>query len=141
MTMMRFNPNSELSDLFENLFGNSQREEMSHRKYECAPSTNIIENKDGFELHMAVPGFQKKDVKINLEKNVLTITSEKEAEKQTDDVRFTRREFVYGTFSRSFTLPDTIDVDNINADFKNGILKVTLPKMEEVKIRKEIKIT
>jgi HSP20 family protein len=140
MTMMRMNQNSELSDLFENLFGNKQREEMKQRKYQCAPSTNIIENKDGFELQMAVPGFQKKDVKISLEKNVLTITSEKEAEKQDEEVKFTRREFVYGTFSRSFTLPDTIDVENINADFKNGILKVTLPKMEEVKISKEIKI-
>jgi HSP20 family protein len=140
MTMMRWNPNSELSDLFENLFGNNPREEMKQRNYECAPSTNIIENKDGFELQMAVPGFQKKDVKISLEKNVLTITSEKEAEKQTDDVKFARREFVYGTFSRSFTLPDTIDVENIKADFKDGILKVSLPKMEEVKISKEIKI-
>ncbi len=140
MTMMRCNPNSELSDLFENLIGKSQREEMKHRKYECAPQTNIIENKDGFELQMAVPGFQKKDVKISLEKNVLTITSEKKAEKQSDGVKFTRREFVYGTFSRSFTLPETIDVENINADFKNGILKITLPKMEEVKVSKEIKI-
>jgi HSP20 family protein len=138
--MMRWNPNSELSDLFENLFGNRQKEEMQQRRYECAPSTNIIENKDGFELHMAVPGVQKKDVKISLEKNVLTINSEKEAEQPADDVKYTRREFAYGTFSRSFTLPDTIDVDNIKADFKNGILKVTLPKKEEVKISKEIKI-
>ena len=140
MTMTRQNPNLELSDLFENLFGNNPKEEIKQRKYQCAPSTNIIEHKDGFELQMAVPGFQKKDVKISLEKNVLTITSEKEAEIQADDIKVTRREFAYGTFSRSFTLPDTIDVENINADFKNGILKVTLPKMEEVKISKEIKI-
>jgi HSP20 family protein len=138
--MMRWNPNSDLSDLFENLFGHNAKEEMRQKKYDCTPSTNILETKDGFELHMAVPGIQKKDVKISLEKNILTISSDTEVQKESDDMKYARREFVYGTFERSFTLPDTIDNENIKADFKNGILKVTLPKKEEVKISKEIKI-
>ena len=140
MTLTRWNTNHELSDLFNDLFGDASNEQMKQRKYECAPSTNIIETNDGFELQMAIPGVQKKDVKISLEKNVLVISSEKEAEKDAEGVKFTRREFVYGTFNRSFTLPDTIDTENIGADFKNGLLKVTLPKKKEIKISKEIKI-
>lgn len=140
MTMMRFNPNSPLSDLFDNLFGNTTRQPMQSREYDCEPSTNIIEKNDGFELHMAVPGVKKEDVKINLEKNVLSITSEKEAEKEDENVKYTRREFVYGSFCRSFTLPETVDVEKIKADFVDGILKIQLPRREETKVTREIKI-
>lgn len=141
MTMMRFSPYSPLSDLFQDLFGDSSKEKMEYKNYECAPSANILENNQGFELQLAIPGIQKEDVKISLEKNILNVSSEKEAAKIDEDTRFTRREFVFGTFSRSFTLPDTIDTDKIGADFKDGILKITLPKRAETKISKEIKIS
>jgi HSP20 family protein len=146
MTMMRFNPNSPLTDLFDDLFGKERREKLEHSSYECRPATNILETKEGFELQMAVPGISKKDIKIDLEKNILNITSEKSTDKTTkenkdDVVKFTRREFSYGTFSRSFTLPDTINVDKIGAEVKDGILTVTLPKMEEVKVSKKISIS
>ena len=139
MTLMKWNTDSELADLFDNLFGNTSKEEMEEKQYECAPSTNIIEKNDGYELHMALPGVQKKDVKISLEKNVLSIASDKKA--SDDDANYTRREFMYGTFCRSFTLPDTIDTEKISADFKNGILKVKLPKKEETRISKQIRIS
>jgi HSP20 family protein len=139
--MMRFSPYSPLSDLFQDLFGDSSKEKMEYKNYECAPSANILENNQGFELQLAIPGIQKEDVKISLEKNILNVSSEKEAAKIDEDTRFTRREFVFGTFSRSFTLPDTIDTDKIGADFKDGILKITLPKRAETKISKEIKIS
>ena len=141
MTMMRFSPYSPLSDLFQDLFGDSSKEKMEYKNYECAPSANILENNQGFELQLAIPGIQKEDVKISLEKNILNVSSEKEAAKIDEDTRFTRREFVFGTFSRSFTLPETIDTDKIGADFKDGILKITLPKRAETKISKEIKIS
>jgi len=141
MTMMRFNPNSDLADLFENLFGNEKREKMERKSYECAPSTNILETKENFKLQMAVPGVKKEDIKIDLEKNILNIISEKSAQEQNEnEVKFTRKEFVYGTFSRSFTLPDTIDTDKIGAEVNDGILTVTLPKKEETKISKQIKV-
>lgn len=139
--MMRFSPYSPLSDLFQDLFGDTAKEKMEYKNYECAPSANILEKNDGFELQLAIPGIQKEEVKINLEKNVLNISSEKEAEKTDENSRYTRKEFVYGTFCRSFTLPDTIDTDNIGADFKDGILKITLPKKVDTKISKEIKIS
>jgi len=141
MTMMRFSPYSPLSDLFQDLFGDNNKEKMEYKNYECAPSANILENNDGFELQLAIPGIQKEDVKISLEKNVLNISSEKEAAKPDENTKYSRREFLYGTFSRSFTLPETINTDNIGADFRDGILRITLPKKVETKISKEIKIS
>lgn len=142
MTMMRWNPESPLSDLFENLFRDSAKENMERRSYDCAPSTNILEKNDGFELHMAVPGVKKEDVKIDLEKNILSISSETKATEHDENTfKYSRREFVYGTFCRTFTLPDTIDAEKIKADMTDGILKVVLPKKKEAKISKEIKIS
>jgi HSP20 family protein len=141
MTMMRFNPHSELADLFDDLFGNQKKEKMERRNYDCSPSTNIMETNEDFKLQMAIPGVKKEDVKIDLEKNVLNITSEKTTEETTNEnEKYTRREFVYGTFCRSFTLPETIDTENINAEVKDGILTVVLPKKEETRISKQINI-
>lgn len=139
---MRFNPTSPLADLFEDLFGDEKKEKMERKNYQCAPSTNILETDKDFRLQMAVPGVDKKDIKIDLEKNILNISSEKAAEeKENDDVKYTRREFLYGTFHRSFTLPETIDTDKIGAEVKDGILTVTLPKKAETRVSKEIKIS
>ena len=142
MTMMRFNPNSPLVDLFDDLFGKDREEKMERRNYDCAPSTNIMETDDHFKLQMAVPGVKKEDIKIDLEKNVLNISSEKASEEnKTEDEKYTRREFAYGTFCRSFTLPETINTDKIGAEVKEGILTVTLPKKAETKVSKQIKIS
>jgi HSP20 family protein len=142
MTMMRWNPNSPLSDLFDNLFGEGNNEQMEKRSYDCAPSTNILEKNESFELQVALPGVKKQDVKIDLEKNILSISSEKKAEEKPEDgTKYSRREFVYGSFCRSFTLPDTIEVEKIKADMADGILKITMPKKQEAKISKEIKIS
>ncbi|MCF8365554.1 MAG: Hsp20/alpha crystallin family protein [Bacteroidales bacterium] len=139
--MMKFNPTSPLADLFEDLFGNEKKEKMERKNYECSPSTNILETTENFKLQMAVPGVKKEDIKIDLEKNILNITSEKSAEENADEnAKYTRREFMYGTFCRSFTLPDTIDSDKIGAEVKDGILTVTLPKKEETKVSKQINI-
>lgn len=98
------------------------------------PSVNIKEDKDGFEVDMAAPGFEKKDFKIDLNNAVLTISSEKKIEKETKkDQQFTRREFSYQSFNRSFTLPNTVDSDKITAKYDNGILKINVPKKEAAK--------
>lgn len=138
---MRFNPHSELADLFDDLFGNQKKEKMERRQYDCSPSTNILETNENFKLEMALPGVKKEDVKIDLEKNILNISSEKKVDETTNEnENYTRREFVYGTFCRSFTLPETIDTDNIKAEVKDGILSVTLPKKEETRISKQISV-
>lgn len=100
------------------------------------PAVNIKESTDRFEVEMAAPGFEKADFKIELNKDVLTISSEKKVEKETkDDQQFTRREFSYQSFCRSFSLPDSTDRDNISARYDNGILKVEIPKMDYAKVR------
>lgn len=142
MTMMRWNPDSPLSDLFDNLFGDRTNERMERKSYDCAPSTNVLEKNDSFELQLALPGVKKQDIKIDLEKNILSISSEKKADEASGDgTKYSRKEFVYGTFCRSFTLPETIDIEKIKADMADGILKVVLPKKQEAKISKEIKIS
>lgn len=98
------------------------------------PSVNIKENKDGFDVEMAAPGLDKKDFTVELNNNILTISSEKKLDKETkDDEQFTRREYSYQSFSRSFTLPNTVENDKINAKYQNGILKIHIPKKEEAK--------
>lgn len=100
------------------------------------PAVNIKESADRFEVEMAAPGFEKGDFKIELNKDVLTISSEKKVEKETkDDQQFTRREFSYQSFCRSFSLPESTDRDNISARYDNGILKVEIPKMDHAKDR------
>ncbi|MEI6174491.1 MAG: Hsp20/alpha crystallin family protein [Bacteroidota bacterium] len=107
------------------------------------PAANIIENIDSFQLDIAVPGLHKDDFKISLENNIMTVSAEFEDEKREVGKNYSRKEFYYGSFSRAFTLPKTIDLDKIKADYENGILKVALPKKEEAKveIKKEIKIS
>lgn len=95
------------------------------------PAVNIKENENGFELQMAIPGLHKDDVNIEIDENVLTISSEVKTETESKEESYTRKEFTYGSFKRSFTLPETIDEDKINAIQENGVLKLTLPKKEE----------
>lgn len=95
------------------------------------PAVNIKENEKDFELELAVPGRNKEDFKIEVNENVLTISSEAKVKVDTEKENYTRKEFTYTAFKRAFTLPETIDEDNIKATYVNGILKFTLPKKEE----------
>ena len=99
------------------------------------PAVNIRETAENFDVEMAAPGMKKGDFKIELDGNNLTITSESENENEMkDDERYTRREFSYQSFRRTFTLPkDVVDVDQINAKYENGVLHLRIPKKEEAK--------
>ena len=139
MALVRFNQYPALTDLFESLEKNFFNTE---EKFEgTVPAVNIKEDNDKYVLEMAAPGMKKNDFHINLEKDVLTISSEQKEEKEEKKDNFARREFYYNSFSRSFSLPETVDVENIKADYKNGILNVVLPKKEETKVTREIKIS
>ena len=108
------------------------------------PSVNIKETLDEFEVEMAAPGMAKDDFKIELNNNVLSISSEKESENETKEGKnVTRREFSYQSFSRSFTLPAIVETDRISAKYENGILQVKIPKKEEAKPKplKQIKVS
>jgi HSP20 family protein len=105
------------------------------------PAVNIRDEKDSFVMELAAPGLKKGDFKINLDNQLLTISSEKKEEKEEQEENYTRKEFAFSSFSRSFTLPKTIVFDKIKADYKDGILVVKLPKKEEeAKLTREIKV-
>lgn len=140
MNLVRFNQYPTFTDLIENLERNflGRVDENSGD----IPAVNIKEENDKFILEMAAPGMSKDAFKINLDNYQLTISSEQKKEKKEKEDNYTRREFVYSSFSRSFTLPKTIDVEKIKADYKNGILLLTLPKKEEeAKLSRQIKIS
>jgi HSP20 family protein len=108
------------------------------------PAVNVKETNDDFVLEVAAPGMTKKDFKINYQNNVLTISSEKEEEREDKSNQYSRREFSYRSFQRSFTVPaNEVDSDKISANYAEGILSVKLPKREEVKPKpaREIKIS
>ena len=106
------------------------------------PAVNIHDIKDEFFLEMAVPGLKKEDFILHLEHGVLSVSSEKESKTEETNENITKREFNYSSFKRSFTLPDTVESEKINAEYKNGILKIHLPKRKEAEVQasKQIKI-
>jgi HSP20 family protein len=99
------------------------------------PSVNIMENDKDYLLEMAVPGMEKKDLKVEVGNNMLTISAEKEEKKEEKEDGFSRKEFSYNSFCRSFTLPENTDGDKVDAEYKDGILKIAIPK-KEVKVIK-----
>jgi len=96
-----------------------------------APAVNIKETDKDFELELAVPGRKKSDFNIEIDKDVLTISSEIKNEDEVKKENYTRREFGFTSFKRAFTLPETIDNDKIEANYEDGLLKLVLPKKEE----------
>ena len=97
------------------------------------PAANVYETPAAYFLELTVPGRNKEDFKINLEKDLLTISFEKKEESTVEDVKMIRKEFTATSFKRSFSLDDKIDAANITAKYENGILKLELPKKEEIR--------
>ena len=123
-------------DMFDNdFFGNGLNSDL--------PSVNIAETNDAFRLEVAAPGFKKSDFDMAVENDVLTISGNVKQEDEKKDENYTRREFRYSSFQRSFTLPESVNTDKISAKYDDGILTINLPKKEEVKGkgRKSIKIS
>ncbi len=114
---------------------------FSDRPGISTPAVNVKETGDEFQIEVAAPGLDKNDFKVDLDNNVLTISSEKEfKDEQKEDGRYMRREFSYTSFSRSFTLPEAVDAEKIMAKHKDGILLITIPKREEAKRKPPKKI-
>ncbi len=95
------------------------------------PAVNIKETDTNFGIELAAPGKTKEDFNIEIDHNVLTISSEEKSEKEETQGKYTRKEFNYSSFRRAFTLPETVNTDSINAIYENGVLHVSLPKKEE----------
>lgn len=98
------------------------------------PAVNIAETADAYQIELVAPGFDKGDFKINVEKDLLTVSVEKETEVKDDSKTYSKREYSFSSFSRSFNLPDSIDHNGIDASYKDGVLQVTVAKKEEAKV-------
>lgn len=135
MTLVRYQ--NQLPNLL-NKFFNTELDNWSNNNFSdldaTLPSINIKENEEAFIVDVAAPGFEKDDFNIELDHDVLTISSQVEEETESKEgERFTRKEFSYKSFKRSFTLPELVEDENISATYTNGILSITIPKKEEAK--------
>jgi HSP20 family protein len=125
-----------------NLFDDDFFPVLSNRT-SSMPAVNIREDEKDYVLDLAIPGIDKKDLKIDMNEDVLTISSESNNETEQSKDGYKRKEFSYSSFCRSFYIPENVNKDKIEANYKDGILSITLPKEEEEKskISKEIKIS
>jgi len=120
--------------LYNGFFGKETLNEFFAPAYAgSVPAVNVVESKEGFRIEVAAPGLQKSDFKLNLEKNQLTISAQKEQKEEETTEKYSRREFKYSSFSRSFNLPNSVDGEKIAASYADGILNIELPKREEAK--------
>jgi len=129
-----------LPALLDNLFLDSRLDAMKNYETFSIPAVNIFENLPNFVVELAVPGLKKEDFTIEIEEDTLKISSKRVEEKkeENNDSRVRRREFNYTSFERSFKLPENIKAEDIQANYENGVLRVTLPKMEEKKALKKM---
>lgn len=144
MTLVKFNNNRKVNgySTFNELFDTYFTEGLATDKLiSKVPAVNISESENHFHIELAAPGLKKEDFKIAIDKDVLTISSEKKAVEQTENKRINRKEFSYSSFVRSFNLPNLIDHSNIEASYIDGILKIDIAKKEEAKVQtREISI-
>ena len=130
--------NSFIDELFTNEIGNVKNTDFNNGI--SAPKVNIKESTDAFTLEMAVPGFKKSDFVIDLENETLLVSAEIKTEQEESKDNYTRKEFGYASFKRTFILPDTIEGDKIEATYVDGILSLSIPKKEEAKPKPARKI-
>jgi HSP20 family protein len=139
MNLIRYNPNRwfglPIDRVFDDLWGRTLADTPAAPEA-WAPRVDIREEKDAVVLSAELPGVSKDEVKVELVNGVLTISGEKKSEKTEDENGFYRSERVYGSFERSFTVPDTLDAEKIEAEYANGVLKLTLPKRPEATPKK-----
>jgi HSP20 family protein len=139
MTLVKFasgqkNPsvNPFFNDVFESILNDSF---LSDKLATRVPAVNIAETEIEYDIELAVPGLKKEDFKINLEKNILSISVEKKTGNVEEGKKYSKKEYSYNSFARSFTLPDSIDHAKIEAEYIDGILKLSVGKKEEAKIQ------
>ncbi|MFN2501715.1 MAG: Hsp20/alpha crystallin family protein [Pyrinomonadaceae bacterium] len=142
MNVVRHDPFRELRSLQDEMTrlfagttsGGGNREDMLNGAW--SPRVDIFENQENLVLEAELPGMNRDDFELSFENNVLTLKGERRFEKQSESDNYHRVERAYGSFTRSFTLPQTVTPDGATAEFKNGILRVSLLKREETKARK-----
>ena len=143
MAIIRWDPFRDLvtlrermNRLFEDVFTSARGEEKDLISTSWAPAVDIYEDENQLVLTAEIPGIDEKDIEIKIEDNTLSIQGERKMEKETKEENYHRLERAYGSFYRSFTLPNYINQENIQAEHANGLLKITMSKKPELKPRK-----
>ncbi len=145
MTLVKFNPekrNGSLlpgyNDVFDTIFNDTF---FNDRMVTRVPAVNISETENNYHVELAAPGLKKEDFKLNLERNNLTISVEQSANQEDNQKNYSKREYSYSSFVRSFTLPESADDSQINASYTDGVLRIDIAKREEAKtVRRQIEI-
>jgi HSP20 family protein len=135
MNLTKFNPvhpSDSLGKWIDNLFNTTLADVIGSDNTVSTPSVNIVEHDSHYTLDLAAPGMNKQDFNISIESDHLIISAEKNTEREETEGRYTRREYSYGSFKRSFHLDDNINREGITASYENGVLQLTLPKKPEV---------
>jgi len=140
-TLVKSNASQSLRSMMEDFWSPDRFFNAPFLNHELLPAVNVRETKNHYELELAVPGFKKEDFKIVIENGLMIISAETRDEKNEDKDNYTRKEFSYSSFSRTFNLPDDVEEDNIDANYQNGILSLELKKSgKQLASKKEIKV-
>ncbi len=139
MNLIKYNPYGPMSkrNIFDEIFNRSISDFVGTDFVMNMPSVNVVETETGYTIELAAPGLSKGEFKIDIEKDRLFVSSEKEVTEEVTERKFTRKEFNYSSFKRSFFLPKSIDRGAITANYENGVLSVVLPKKHEVVIEEK----
>ncbi|WP_114941174.1 Hsp20/alpha crystallin family protein [Mucilaginibacter endophyticus] len=144
MTLVKFNNKANNSlmpgfnDVFDSIFNDTF---FNDRMITRVPAVNISESENNYHVELAAPGLKKEDFKLNLDRNQLAIAVEQQAEQNDQQKNYSKREYSYSSFVRSFTLPDSADHSQIEASYTDGILRIDIAKREEAKaVRRQIEI-
>ncbi|SEP20088.1 Hsp20/alpha crystallin family protein [Mucilaginibacter sp. OK283] len=136
MTLVKFNDGKSsmlrpgFDDIFESIMNDTF---LSDRMVSRVPAVNISETDGYYHIELAAPGLSKEDFKVSLDRDVLTISAEKQSGQPANDKKYNKCEYNYTSFVRSFTLPDSVDDEGINAEYTDGLLKVNVAKKEETR--------
>jgi len=124
----------DLFNEFLNTFNNVvEQQEEPQEVFDFVPTVNTREDDDAYHIEVDLPGVKKEDVDVSVDKNILTIKGKREVRSEVSEDDYYRVESRYGTFARSFTLPEKVDVENIKAHTEDGVLEITIPKLQVIK--------
>ncbi|MCO6492072.1 MAG: Hsp20/alpha crystallin family protein [Phaeodactylibacter sp.] len=137
MSLIRYNPfaTKSVSNFFDDVFNRGITDFFGSDFSMSTPSVNVVETENSYRVEVAAPGLEKKDFEVSVDNGFLTVSARKEHKEEVKEGdKYMRREFNFSSFTRSFQLPETVNADDIAANYENGVLKITLPKKGEAKI-------
>lgn len=147
MLVTRYNPNRQMGefrkgfDLLNSMLDNMYEHKATSVKDDFSPSINTREGEFAYHIEVDLPGVTKEDISVEIEDNVLVVSGERKVKDEIKEENYYKIESSFGSFSRSFSLPDVADIENIHAESKDGVLEVVIPKLEDKKVDKVKKIS